>query len=389
MARRCVCPECARTVSLPPGYRKDHLRCPACDATIPLDDAAPAPGLSAGVLIGSSVGAVVLLAGLITGVVLLTRLVPEVNVPEVPVVAPLTRLRTVEVANRNVWGVAFTSDGQRLLTGDGYFGPPGSVRLWQTTGAPVATLFDAQADVLGTAIGPEDRLAAWVDRNGLHLFDLTTKQKLVTRAHPTHTRGVAFAPDGTALASCCEQAVRVWSLPAAEQRWSRPLSGKLQPWRIPLRLGYAPDSRTVAVGDGNDALVLDATTGDVTATAPGHREPVLTTAFSPDGNLLATGSMDHSIRLWNPRDGKPIRTVAECPNWLFSVAFAPNGKVIAAACRDGTVGLWNLEGKHLATAQAHEREANNVVFAPDGTTLATSGVDGKVCLWDVAQWAAR
>ena len=65
-------------------------------------------------------------------------------------------------------------------------------------------------------------------------------------------------------------------------------------------------------------------------------------SFSTDGNTIASGSYDKTIRLWNANTGRHIRTLTGHTHWVYSVAFSPDGKTIASGSSDRTVLLWEL-----------------------------------------------
>jgi hypothetical protein len=103
-------------------------------------------------------------------------------------------------------------------------------------------------------------------------------------------------------------------------------------------------------------------------------------AFSPDGKILATGSLRGAVRLWNPLSGTEIKRLAGHESDITALAFSPDGAVLVSASRDGVLRLWNvLSGNEILTIQAE----HSVAFSPNGRLLATGGQDGLVTIWDV------
>ncbi len=107
-------------------------------------------------------------------------------------------------------------------------------------------------------------------------------------------------------------------------------------------------------------------------------------AFSPDGQLLATGDMNGEINLWLVADGKKLFTCKEKLGWIWCVVFSPDGKTLASGNSDQTVKLWDVStGKCLKTLQGHTRWVMSVAFSPNGKTLASGSNDRTVKLWDI------
>ena len=124
-----------------------------------------------------------------------------------------------------------------------------------------------------------------------------------------------------------------------------------------------------------------------------HRAQITCLAFSPDGKLLASGSVDKAVILWDMEAGKErTRAIANPSQSVWSLASAPKGQILAIATgpgdfrlhKPGEVALWNIDTEKVQTRfQGHSRAVTSVIFSTDGQTLITGSADTTVRFWDL------
>jgi WD40 repeat protein len=116
-----------------------------------------------------------------------------------------------------------------------------------------------------------------------------------------------------------------------------------------------------------------------------HTTRAYSVAFSHDGKILASASWDGTIKLWDTKSGRELRTLAGHGRGVYKAVFSPDGKQLASASRDGTVKIWDVTtGSNTRTLVAESFAVKSVAWSPDGRLLASSGNDGVVKLWDAA-----
>jgi len=110
---------------------------------------------------------------------------------------------------------------------------------------------------------------------------------------------------------------------------------------------------------------------------------ILSVAFSPKGEILATGDTNGEIRLWLPKEGKLWRLYKGHASWVHSVCFSPDGLILASGSSDHEVKLWNLRGECIKTLSGHTQQVRSVAFSPDGQSIASGSSDATVRIWDL------
>jgi WD40 repeat protein len=272
-------------------------------------------------------------------------------------------LATLVGHEHDVHSLAFSPDGKTLVSGD--YG--GHLLLWDTTTrvglGQVTVASDAACNLCFSPDGR--RLSATTSghfpKRGHILNTQTWQVEFDCRAAG---EGLAFSPDSRSLASSCGYNVRLDDAGPGEMR----LFDQPPNWRgddnshwVPVALVFATDGHSVLVAHENGEIILwETASGGVRRSNP--KLPKQPAPLSP---LLAM-----SLRL---------------NGWIAPHAFTPDGRVLARGSHDGSVLLWDVAaGKELLSCKGHTGPVSCLRFSPNGSVLASGGEDGQVLLWDMA-----
>jgi WD40 repeat protein len=187
---------------------------------------------------------------------------------------------------------------------------------------------------------------------------------------------LGFGPDG-ALWSVEEPGLlRHWDVRALRQLDWRPLEDLATLWAF-VGVGL--------VASASDELVVwDARTGQRRAEWP-MPAWVNAVAFTPDGQVLATGDDESIVRLWGPTSGQgPLHTLRGHDRAISALAFTADGARLASAGEDKLIRIWNVKtGALLGTLTGHTDRIPALAWHPDGRRLFSAGWDTTVRVWDV------
>jgi WD40 repeat protein len=215
------------------------------------------------------------------------------------------------------------------------------------------------------------------------------KESLKLYGHTASVQAVAFSPDGAMVASAgLDKSVRFWDvLTGIELKQVFGISDRVS-------VAFSPDGTSLAAASPDGTVrVLDVQTGSEVAVLRGHTGPVRAVAFSPDGHWLASAGDDRTVRLWSVQpgqSGQPVQ-ITGAPQVLqghraavYAVAFSPDGTLLASGSQDASVFVWEAASGVRVAALRGVQRVFTVAFSPDGTLLASGGDSRIIQVWDIS-----
>ncbi|HJP66750.1 MAG TPA: adenylate/guanylate cyclase domain-containing protein [Actinomycetota bacterium] len=295
-----------------------------------------------------------------------------------------------------VWGVAFSPDGDRVMTGDLDIT---AVKVWDvspTGDAEWANLPGNPDHVNPVAFLSNDRLLASVPNRSIREWSVEDGRpgRIVVGQGPPEASvdSIGPSPDRKLVAAVIEGVAQVWSSASGNRAFT---VGSTESGYI-LDLAWSPDGKALATAPFDDgvARIVDRSGRQIAALLEETGYGVSALRFSPDGKLLATAGQTmgrpnpsaQRVKIWDWRHRKVLRTI-RTP--VDALAFDPVGPRIAVVNAGGAT-IWNFEdGKRVATLTGGTGGFTDIAFSPDGTLIAASGVDSTVRVWDTASGVQR
>lgn len=274
--------------------------------------------------------------------------------------------------------LVFTPDGKALVSG----GEDGTLKMWDADGMNEVWKVQGHKERIDRlAISGDGKVLATasIDRT-LKLWDAATGQETRSFAfdHPKYG-GLALSRDGTRLAAGAADGITVWSTVDGMQ---------IRKIEAPVRfnsLAFHPDGNQLASGDFEFTVRFwDLATGREAHKFIGHRNRVSAVAISPDGRTLVSGDKNGAIKAWDLHDGTESVKFKGHADGVNQLVFSPDGSRLVSASDDTTVKIWSVTGDELRTFRGHASQVAGVAFSPSGQVVASGAWDETIRLWDLA-----
>jgi WD40 repeat protein len=278
---------------------------------------------------------------------------------------------------------------------------------------PERQVYFGQDTISAVAFSNDGKKVAFTGKDKmLHVINPQTQQQLLWTQQPIHNdiiTTVAFSPDGKQVATgSADKTVKVWD--ASNNNPNQPnfqpkelfsLKGEKGHTDVIMCVTYSHDGKLIATASLDKTIkIWDSQKGELIRTiekadesSDEKKKGVIAIAFSTDDKTIASGGYDKFVRLWNVEKGDDPKwktdTTKKHLEPIYCITFSHDGKTIASASNDATVQLLDAENGTLTKTlqgsdkdqNGHKESCNAVVFSKDDKTVYTCG-DGVIKIWD-------
>ena len=284
---------------------------------------------------------------------------------------------------------SFTADGRLALTGNADH----TVTVWDTEkGAALETFKEHTAAVSSVTISADGRFGASAADDGtIRLWDIPPAPGLVHvfEAHQGSVTAVAFSPGGReAVSSGTDGTAQILQVDTLRSGSALELSDQIS------AIAFAPHGErmlyaTANAGSQANQIGLrlmyrsgEPTGGDVRVFR-GFEDRITSAVFSRDGRLVAGGSDDGTVRVWEIQSERKVAQLAVgLP--VNCLSFVPNHPWILWGGKDNDLHLWNYESRaELRRFEGHAYHVLGVQVTRDGHSAVSAGADRVIRIWDV------
>ncbi|MGF1934242.1 MAG: eIF2A-related protein [Nostoc sp. ChiQUE02] len=290
----------------------------------------------------------------------------------------LKEITAFKEQNIEITTVAFSPNSQKLLTGSA----DGIMKLWSLNTQEVKTFKGHKDTIISASFSPDGKTIVYSSADStVKLWDLDTQEIKKFNCN-CYFSSVSFSPDGQTIAATgisSEEGTILW----------RRDGYRLQ--RIAQRdelISFSPVGNTITLTNSSDnnpynenrnivsAKLYDLQTKYTTDfELKGHKDKVTSISISPDGQMIASGSEDQTVKLWSLK----IRNFTNSDNsGVSNLSFSPDGQLVASVSNNNKLHLWQSDGTLRTTILGSNSEFN---FSGNSQMLASASQDSTLQLW--------
>jgi WD40 repeat protein len=285
---------------------------------------------------------------------------------------------------KEISSLAISLDGLQIVSGSRDW----TMRVWDGQTFQNLGLCEHEGQIWSVTFSPDGSLiASGSDDCTVWIWNARSLEKVTCLAgHKCPVTSIAFLPDDTQIASASfDRTVRMWDAHTYNPLPSRQCSG------AGLAIAVSPDSTQLALTEytsGSEGIlhvfnILTLAEQAQVNVSPGPFFPGAL-VFSPDGNLIASGTESGAIQVWDKSTLSIIAKIRGHHGQVTSIAFSSDGSQIMSGSLDGTVRIRPAASseEHLAPIPGHNARVNQVVFSSDMSRLVSGSHDKTVRIWD-------
>lgn len=302
---------------------------------------------------------------------------------------PVEKVATLAGHADALYAVTGTDQPHEVVSAGG----DGMVAVWDLRMPDLGKLVaQIPASVYALAFSADHQLlAVGHNHDGVHLIDWHTRTEVASYSFTQAAIFHLLAIDNVLIAACGDGMLHALHLPTLAPLWQKQFSTERA-----RKMAYCPALKHLAIGYSDSVIrILDLTTGMVVHELRGHHSSVFALAYSHDGSLLYSGGRDAHLRSWKVQENyAPHQDVVAHMYAINDMALSPDGQWLATVSMDKSTKLWKLPTLQLhkvidkARHAGHATSVNAVYWSYYCSQIITASDDRKLAVWQI-EWPSE